>query len=695
MGVAGQDDGSGGAAGLTTAGLFGLAALVGVGLVLPTAFVRVEEVAITPIVLLAALVLGLLARGRPLRGRVLLGLLGALFALRVVWIVVVNPALVSDFATYWGIANRWVESGVPYPLTDLYDRRAWPYLWPLAALFGKTHWSYQIANLVVIALASLATYLYADWRFGRLEAQVAVLFANLAPETFGAAGIATHDVAGLLFLSGVALTVLWLDRLTARGGRIPLLVLGSLLLAALTKLVEIQRLPATLVLASLFLAALAGPLTQARGSAIRRGDWRLLGYRVLFIAVLPALFLVAGTPAIDHVIGGPQTAAPSAVQEMAFLHDASKGTYEYKQEVVLEHMADVPSAELKRLARSLALSGWADNPGRRVRNLGRRSRILFDFGKSVAFYVASDSQKEARAEETYRWLEHGYLVVLCGMLAMLPLGLVSVARRGHGSADFPVTDWPLVFMAVFSLALLTVSEVQSRYLFPIYFMATPWCVAVVARILAALAGLSRGERRAARGLGRDALFMGAAVLSVWALWFGGGLALDAVYGPANGRIVNFLNGSTQPSGSMGWGETGSRSREQHEHADSFGPYDLWFAYATPNPREPAELRTRICDLDAGQSYEARLFLERTDMREGAESASHCRVGQPGSWRSCDLPDEHRLFPLSVPGLRADEAGCVELFVRLEPIEGEKVTEELWRIALLRLAPEARQARAAP
>ncbi|MFV1994362.1 MAG: hypothetical protein ACC661_02905, partial [Verrucomicrobiales bacterium] len=560
--------------------------LVFAGLVLPAAMVIPDLLAwagsgaavypVTGFAVVAGLLIALAARQRPLPRRTFFGILGGLYVLRLAWILLLQPELVSDFRLYWLFAGRMADGNLSFPLESFFHSRAFPFFYPLTLVFGKAHLVFQVANILVLAVASIYVYLYTARRFGKATAQAAVLFCNLAPETFAAAGIATNDIAGLLFISLIGLLVLLIDKLVSENVRLAKLAGASVSLAVVIAILDLQRIPAAAVLLSLWFASAAtSPLQGSRGFFRNPEELARAGRRMLFIALVPTVLALAGVTFTHTYIGMATEHELTANRTLAFLHSYSPGTWEYSRKIATPAFADIRLDRIDEVGKHLALSDFADDPARRITNIGQRAKTLFSFGSAAWFYLPNH-----RGQPVYRryvLLARSYALLVCTLLVLLPIGFVTAAApRGAKPIRETVTDWPIIFVSVFCLALLLIGEAQSRYLFPFYFLASPWLIGVPAKLANALQPFA--PMKASTVVGKNLLLTFLAVGLGCASWLLAGKVVDRNFDYEDGRIVNLEHALENRSPGTALTEDVALWAERDGSRlpiSAFGPYEMW------------------------------------------------------------------------------------------------------------------------
>jgi hypothetical protein len=642
----------------------------------------------------AALLIWLAARQQPLALRTFLEILGAIYVFRLAWILLLDPKLTSDFSWYWQLAGQMADQGPSFPFESVHGLRAFPFFYPLALLFGKSAVVFRLANILVIGFASFFVYRFTTRRFDRATAQAAVLLCNLAPETFAAAGIASHDIAGLLFLSLMGLVVLLIDSLITKRSRFLLLLGSSFLLAVTIVLVDIQRVPASVIILSLWIAAaVAVSLQTAPAVLLNRETLASAGKRIVFMAVVPTVLLAVCIPVVHHHLGGKSGLGRSGWVGLAHNHSYTPATWFYYEKVVGPAVSRISPDRLSGISRNLVVSDFADDPGHRLVNIRERAARLLVLGRQVYFYLPN--YRQTQLFQRYLEAAAGYRVVAWAVVLVLPFGLVTtLVHRGSNATGEVVTEWPLVFISMFMLALLMIGQQQPRYLFPFYFLAAPWLIGIPKDLVISVRSL--GGAKFTAMVGRNLLLFALAVGIGFGGWFTGSLVVNRAYGYEDGRIVNLERLLARRSdGVMLTDGVGMRAKGAGVkfYGSVFGPYEMWVGLQEEKHGQ-GDVEYRICSLDSNVPWRASLFLQRADFsKEGTIKGNvSLRVESEGDWLDCDLPPDQSLEEFHLEKLRPDPSGCVTITLRLAAaggsVEPESVkTAYAYRVSLLQLSPD--------
>jgi len=632
------------------------------------------------------------AHDRPLRTPTFALILGILFLVRLAWVLTLNPELVSDFKTYWTVASTMAQDGPDFPLDSVGSLRAFPYFAPSIVVFGNHSLTYKVANVAVMGLATFFVYQYSQKRFSLVTAQVAAILCNLAPETYAASAITSHDIPGVMFLSLIGLSILLLDQQSIQRNRLTISLGLAIILAILVRLTDIQRFPADFVVLSLLLAATLSILLQIKEPTRSHDTLRLLFHRTLFIALVPGFIVLMTLPLSTPYFGSWTDDNKAAERSLAFWHSQSKGDFaSYK--AIHSAFLRVATEQKKELGLHLFLSDLADSPLHRIKNIERRSKRLFQFGSQAGFYLRG--YEGSIIFSVYKLSATCYALLTCVMTCLIIFSITPcLLRPPPYCSPEVITDWPIMFTALLGVVLISLEENQPRYMFPLYFTVIPWLVASTNYLITGFSKARSNFQASIRLLIDNGLVVGAVTLGLLVMWTVLGKLVDRSFHYDNGRIVNLERASGISVTTLSKDEIVERLRETGGPIRNpvFGPYGAWIGPASErNGTQPLEWR--ICHLDPDRNWRAQLYYGNVIGEPGA--ARHCVIGSGDAIRvDCAQGEGLTVRKIVMPGLRPDSSGCVEVFLELHE-RGNRASDasqsdEMHWISLMQIKPEPRE-----
>ena len=396
--------------------------------------------------------------------------------LKLAYVFVIRVPPVSDFAEMWALTSTIADGGLDAARSSLgiyyhkwaYYERVLPYLLPLRLAFGPGSAVYSVANTLLGGLTSLLVYGMTRPWFGARAARVALVVSLAAVETVLAAEIPTHDVPGA-FYTVLALTlVLAVWRLQSQGRmRASLLVSAGLGLAVLA--LDVQRATGGVLLLSSSLLGVGLALAERRrflpSLALVLVPWLVLG-SASWALRREALRMPDAVGSYAQGMG--LAAGTDSWGDGSFRHGVTNYTTPYNTLRV-----SWPSLALAKLATDTHY-----HPGGRVTSYLRKAKDLFDLGSQTYFYLNAaelrglgpvSAAREARVLAVSRW----FSVLFLGALAL------AVWRLWNLPAVPLPSLLPLLYLAVFTLVLLLLAEVQPRYLYPIWYLGAVYAGALL------------------------------------------------------------------------------------------------------------------------------------------------------------------------------------------------------------------------
>lgn len=384
---------------------------------------------------------------------------------KLVYVHLVQMEPISDFAAMWALTGEIASAGLPTPATLvewLYLERVLPYLLPLRVLFGPEPSSYAAANVLVGVASSVGTYFLARRLFGPAAARAAFALSMVAPETWLAAEIPTHDVPGALFLV-LGLLILYAVHDRVREGRRSAILWGAgwgLLVVVL----DLQRTVGTWFLLTCGTVAAASVLLDPPAPQWRRGALLAIGALLL----VPMLTLAAGNWALRA--GGLKNSAGDFVreQEPALLMGLTSWSDGLPWNIAAEvsRYRDLP-IDWTPIAAAHVASETAWHPLSRLGALVRHSRTLFALGSQTGIYLTPSA-----IGQRFGQLSVNAIMVASSCFSALFVFLLWRGCWRLASSPLPALSLlvPLAYLAVLAGILILLGQIQPRYLYAIWYL---------------------------------------------------------------------------------------------------------------------------------------------------------------------------------------------------------------------------------
>ena len=412
-----------------------------------------------------------LERKRPPDERTfLIAVLAVGFAARLTYGLFIDLKLNNDFGEMWRAAQEIAgghastAGGHPSKLGFLFRERALPFHVPLAWLFGGANSVFEVANACAVAASCAVIYLLTRRWFGIPAARFALVVATLAPETYFASAISTHDIPGALYL---LLSLMVLDQvwIAVESGAHGSAVAWALLLGVTAWITDLQR-----GYAPFWVAAVAGAVVLA---APRMGWRRSVALAACAVVIPAVLGGVLRTATRHYPIMGTHAERQQFIDHWlaAWAPSYSDGSYEGYASDVRYPYIDVDARQTSELRRDILRSDLVLNEQReRVPNHFRRSGSLLQLGSQDYFYfhpsLGTPGSKLTQPEAA-RALTAWNLAFVA---LFQPLLLVALAYLALAFAA-PARCWPaLLFLTAILVVQAQMGNSQPRYAYPIWFI---------------------------------------------------------------------------------------------------------------------------------------------------------------------------------------------------------------------------------
>ena len=389
---------------------------------------------------------------------------------KLAFVHVVVKAPEGDLANYWRLATVVAEGGLEaLEHEDDYNLmlvpRIFPYFLPLVHFFGPEASSFRIANVLATILSAGLAYTFASDHFGKRPARLTFALSLLAFDPWLTSTVSSHDIPGTLYTLAALLAYSKIPRALGAARRRAAL-LYSIAFGVLTYLANLQRNVGIFLLLACFLVAILSMLGELRGK------WPHLGRGVLFFILLPAVLIKGLALAYDATdLPAHERGDDIYLLTMGFSDSWHDGTFLfYEASYLMKGFTTMPEAQSPRFPLHKLLSDIYYNPGERLWSYLRKAKSFYTFERSDHYYL-SDARLRGQGAMTDRQKKRLVVVrafFIVPFFLLFLLGSVAVWERRRLSL---FAFLPLVYMAFLSGPLIVLSEIQPRYLYPLWFIA--------------------------------------------------------------------------------------------------------------------------------------------------------------------------------------------------------------------------------
>lgn len=431
---------------------------------------------------------------------------------------------VSDFQRMWDAAGQLVGDG-RFKARNIIEQRALPVLVPAVYIFGHHPFVVSVINITFLIAIMLVGYDILRRLSGHLTAQIFTILWLGGAETAFSLKIPSHDLWGLLF---VVLTLWMFVRAANSEGRSAFrsLFLGFIVGMPII-LLDVQR-----ELGSVALAAFATTILLVRMRSIHNAKSYSGGNRNKLIVIFIGAIISFGCGNIALKKAGVITSDPSYnylsnVRVGALAPSYSNGTFRYASTFGNALLRAQPGEAQTETVRSLLASDFAEQPWQRIASVISKMNIVSRVGGQWNFYQSKLKENNSKLLEVFLFYNKFYSL-------MISVLFIAVLVPALSCRENIVNLYALSFMGVLIGGIVTIGEVQPRYVFPVWFFAP----VVIAIRLGGLRAIGSAAPINLLGTARTVL-IGAVVLiaGVWCVHAIG----DRLYTVAKGRIITQFN----------------------------------------------------------------------------------------------------------------------------------------------------------
>lgn len=401
----------------------------------------------------------LIRQGQPGLGIVLIILLIAL-AVRTAYVLMIDNALTSDYKTMWDYALSIVADGKLSRAESVQEWRTVPYLLPLAILSGGSRLAFEFANIFTTVGSGLLIYWITTNIAGPRAGVVALILVLFSPEPLFGCKISTHNIPGTFFMLASVASFFIGFRLWPRGSQsilqiLLLLVLGSMFMG----LADIQRSTGVFIYAALLTVLVIKLSTLSIERRLASLD---IVVTTLYI-ITPILILVLMKSAMWTCCADKTSMSRTSLVATwgwiaSYSGPNSYGEYsEYKDlQPILKRIpdSDLPGYALKKVANE-----YTADPLGIMRHYKHKSERLYNLGRQGQEYYGDSSLRQAF--DAYSGL---YAIVI------LVVSVFSLVIRMSMQQEDPAILLPILVIAWLATALIAFGEIQSSYIFAVWYI---------------------------------------------------------------------------------------------------------------------------------------------------------------------------------------------------------------------------------
>ena len=399
--------------------------------------------------------------------------------IKLLYIYLVDMKAISDFELMWNYAVDVARNVYPEGISSIQGERILPYFLPLAWLFGGTPVVYKISNVFVLIFCSLITYDLARRWFDIHVARASLILVLLVPETFFNSGIPSHDIPGAFFF----LLCLWiLDTMLLFYKKRAWFPMCDMVLCLVIS-VQIMHLQMTkailwwLAVGFFMIIVILIEYKQSNRTGVKGfrrlvGKWCILSLIVLIFPLLISLATRSAFTDKDIWTTDQQRSYLSSLWMAANTVSWNQCLYNNSDDNYYSIYPIEFAPNLKEMVFHVWMQDTCYNTSARIAHWLRKAGILYSLGSQASFYYRADRLmpesilKGKGLEEAHR--SYNTVFTRCFLFAFIAGSGVLLAKAG-----IPYRLWPaLFFLCCLSGGLLLLGEVQSRYMYPVWFIGS-------------------------------------------------------------------------------------------------------------------------------------------------------------------------------------------------------------------------------
>ncbi len=390
------------------------------------------------------------------------GIILVYMIVQVLYAIFVQVVWISDFQHMWQITGTLLREGRFLP-NDIYEQRVLPILLPLVYIFGNNPILIPISNSVFLISILLIGYDILRKTHGHFSAQIFSLLWVACAEPIFSLKIPTHDLWGLFF----CVLIVWVvnfyfcrEQKTFLGGMGYGLIAGLLIIA-----LEVQREIGGVVIVAWSTSLLILSFRKAcnppqRTNALNSSLWVML--------ITATFIFFAGTSTLKSakiMVTSPSYTYLSNLRIAALAPSYSDGTYNYAHTFGNAFFKGLSPDAQKEGAGALFLSDSLEQPGMRMFGLLFKTNVLSPLGSQHYFYQNNLENVSPLIFENIVLYNKIFSLLFVGFFCF---SLVIALQRNEDL----LVNFSFSFLGIMIGGLVTIGEVQARYMLPFWFFAS-------------------------------------------------------------------------------------------------------------------------------------------------------------------------------------------------------------------------------
>jgi hypothetical protein len=394
--------------------------------------------------------------------------------LRFIFVFAINNQLLSDYLTMWNYAQSVILGEAALPAKTFQEVRTLTYLLPVTFIFNGERIGYEVVNVIFSLGSSLLAYLFAKNIAGQRVGLIALGLSIFAPEPIFACEVPTHDIPGTFyFLCAMNTLVIGFRRWDE--GRYSffktaiLAIVGGLFIG----LTDIQRGIGVFVCLGLFIVFILWAIAVMNKQ--QDGPFKLIQASTILLLIPIIISISFRSVLFSKYVDNSVYAESGKFATWGWIasYSGPDSTGDYGEYRALQPvLKGIEIEKLPEFAMNKVLMEYHEKPFGIIRHYIEKSSRLYNLGRQGGEYYGSLEKNTFATRyvsgKTIRQVLDAYSSFYALILSILSISALIV--HVLAGEKYKIELLPIIFLSVISLALIGVGEIQSRYVFPAWFV---------------------------------------------------------------------------------------------------------------------------------------------------------------------------------------------------------------------------------
>ncbi len=394
----------------------------------------------------------------------LLSILVVFFVIfKYIYVVSYNQNFSSDFRFMWDYALKTYDLGTLIPPRIPQEERPLVSLVPLVYIFGTSEMVFKLANLIFIISSAFMLSLMSAKLISKHAAILLFIIIMLVPEIYYASLIPTHDIAGTFyFILYLYLVYKFIINYSSKKKMRIFLYIVALTFVGL--LLDIQRETFIILAVSLFITAIVFILNAKDKKEFKK----IISVMVIVIITPFLLERISNSFLRQHSVLTSNKVKRNIFKHgrpIALANNFSNGDFKRAINLWKTYAEPLDIKDLKYFKYALFFSDIYYNIGEKPTNYMDRASRLYMLGTQNWWYYSKLKHVSKQKQKQINIQNQRYNTIFNTIFIIFLLFASSYFLFSKADSSKKYIYFPLLLMSIYTMALLLVGEVQSRYLF--------------------------------------------------------------------------------------------------------------------------------------------------------------------------------------------------------------------------------------